>query len=103
MKNIENSVTDVKLEGLKKWVSLFKDVIDIYGNVSQKEDCILIQDIRTDDRIEDGFVSLFMTGEPLTELSKFLEIEEKYLDYSFNDANSFTDATRSFDLKIYIE
>ena len=100
---MENLVTDVKLEGLKKWVFLFKDVINIYGDVSQKEDYILIQDIRTDDRIEDGFVSLFMTGEPLTELSKILEIEEEYLDYNFNDVNSFTDATRSFDLKIYIE
>lgn len=99
-----------KLEQVKEYIRSFADVIEIYGETiehPEKGEYEII-DIRTDDRIEDGFWS-YMHNTDYTEnqllefIAELFEVDQDYVDYNLYDKDAYIDGTRSYDFKIYID
>ena len=105
-----NNTTEKKLEQVRQYIRSFAGVIDIYGidieNPEKGEFEII--DIRTDDRIENGFYQYmheteYEDNQLLNYIAELFEVDKDYVDYNLYDKDAFVDGTRSHDFKIYID
>lgn len=99
-----------KIEQVKEYIRSFADVIEIYGETIENPEKgqYEIKDIRTDDRIENGFYvymqeTEYEDNQLLEFIAQLFNVDQEYVDYNLYDVDAFIDGTRSYDLKIYID
>jgi hypothetical protein len=98
------------LEQIKEYIRSFADVIEIHGETIEdtEKGQFEIIDIRTDDRVDNGFWHYmhntdFEENQFIDFISEVFLIDRDFIDYNLYDIDAYPDGTRSYDFKIYID